>query len=102
MAETLKQTAQGQAAVKEITLGGIIDEAGEAVGARSDSAKRDVERQVTTFIDRIPEFAAQVDKTNLSATISAIIAPRPAATARPVAADKPHPARVTALWRAAP
>ena len=74
MAEAAKQSSQGQAAVSELTLENIIQEAGQAVGARTDSAKRDVERQVKTLAEWVLSKSDVVDKTNLSATISAIIA----------------------------
>jgi type VI secretion system protein ImpC len=74
MAETLKQTAEPQAVTQEITLDSVIEEAGAAVGARTEGQKTEVERQVKTLAEWVLSKTDVVDRSNLSATIAALIA----------------------------
>ena len=74
MAEAAKQAAQGQAGVTELTLDDLIQDAGDKVGARTTEQKGDIERQVKTLVEWILSKTDAVDKTNLPATIAALIA----------------------------
>ncbi len=69
-----QQALEKQGAVSELSLDSIIEEAGAAVGARTDAAKRDVERQVKTLAEYVLSKSDVIDKSNLTATISGIIA----------------------------
>lgn len=74
MAELEKQAAVQAGATGEITLESILEEAGTAVGARSQPQKTEVERQVKTLAEWVLSKADVVDKSSLSSTIAAIVA----------------------------